>query len=607
MNTNIKLSDVNPLEHITGDIAISQYNYESIMNGLVQWNMSKMDNVTIRVATRTEPYFVDYVIPTKYFYDKTYGGVASETLLSSGGYAYTNREHISVAKDDKLTIRVNVDNVGNTTWGLYADVTVYDEYDKEANGDGTIAVSVNPKYKHDYVSDLYVRGYDATNHKFKLLKTNSIIESDTTSTYDYTSSIVTEVSNKTLGPAEWNQYVACFDGNVLYALKPTFSYPTRAGNITYATYNYEPIGYVYSESREEPYVKGDVVYHEGNIFVCIADNTIVPPMINEENDNWTFNTEYWAECLPMRLNNNLVSNTITYRTTANTDISGIMLRNVGETESSSDARIALSSNISYTGSDSPQPTGVEIIPTSNYVNWPEDDTNKWVSGSHYETDVNIPAGCKQDYSAVMVFNHTDPDVKYKNIINYDGPDLDQGLCVMLPVIVTDDTGDHEPEDGCMFEFLFNIWPNHDYDGRDVNDLIINKSQIYVYSVPSLTEYERDFNISTVEPLAKFSMARLVNFYVESENIGVPDRPVCYKARFIYSKAEGRWKTYDYYQLPDHVFLSPHGFVDPETQESAGFPLYQNPFSDYDLSAIRAEPIYNQYQPDKEEEPDEEEP
>jgi len=72
--------------------------------------------------------------------------------------------------------------------------------------------------------------------------------------------------------------------------------------------------------------------------------------------------------------------------------------------------------------------------------------------------------------------------------------------------------------------------------------------------------------------------------------------VCYKARFIYSQAEHRWKTYDYYQLPDHIFMSPHGFVDPTTQESAGFPLYQNPFSDYDLSAIRKTgTVRNQYQ------------
>ena len=72
----------------------------------------------------------------------------------------------------------------------------------------------------------------------------------------------------------------------------------------------------------------------------------------------------------------------------------------------------------------------------------------------------------------------------QNIINDDGPDVDQGLCILLPVTIMDEHNvTHDPADGSMLEFLFNIWPNHKYDGRAVNDLIINKSQIYVYSVP----------------------------------------------------------------------------------------------------------------------------
>ena len=88
------------------------------------------------------------------------------------------------------------------------------------------------------------------------------------------------------------------------------------------------------------------------------------------------------------------------------------------------------------------------------------------------------------------------------------------------------------------------------------------------------------------------MARLTNFYVFSENIAVPNRPVLIKARFVYSGDEKTWKTYDYYQLPDCIFLSPNGFVDPgrpsdETYgvETAGFPLVQDPFSNYDLSPV----------------------
>ena len=195
MSTNVKLSDINPLEHVTGDIAISQYNYESIMNGLVQWNMSKMDNVTIRVATRTEPYFVDYVIPTKYFYDRTYGGLASDKFLPAGGYAYVNREKLSVAKDDNMSIRVNVDDRGDTLWAIYADVTTYDEYDRTASNDGTVTLSVPSKYKHDYVEGLYVRGYDTSSHKFRLLATTGDIVAGSTSTYSLTKDIVVEVQS----------------------------------------------------------------------------------------------------------------------------------------------------------------------------------------------------------------------------------------------------------------------------------------------------------------------------------------------------------------------------------------------------------------------------
>jgi hypothetical protein len=239
-------------------------------------------------------------------------------------------------------------------------------------------------------------------------------------------------------------------------------------------------------------------------------------------------------------------------------------------------------------------------------------TTKWSRGSNYVTNASLGAFDKQDYSAVMVFNHLDTETfKYKNIVNYDGPDLDQGLCIMLPVTVVDRHNvAHDPADGTMIEFMFNIWPNHEYDGRVANDLIINKSQIYVYSVPDFVEYNTSgFSASTVEPIAKFSMARLVNFYIHSENVGVPDRPVCYKARFIYSAKESRWKTYDYYQLPDHIFLSPNGFVDPSQPEAygvqtAGFPLYQNPFSDYNLSAIHVDESFkNQLQRPGEEEPE----
>ena len=115
---------------------------------------------------------------------------------------------------------------------------------------------------------------------------------------------------------------------------------------------------------------------------------------------------------------------------------------------------------------------------------------------------------------------------------------------------------------------------------------MNKAHIYVYSRPMADSDSGDTLI------AKFSMARLTNFYVWAENVAVPNRPVFYKARFIYSKSSKEWKTYDYYQVPDHVFLSPAGFVDPSERkegysgvETAGFPLMQDPFGGISLGRV----------------------
>ena len=604
MSTNLNLSDINPLEHITGDIAISQANYESVMNGLVQWNMSKMDNITIRVATRTDPYFVDYVIPTKYFYDHTYGNVSSDTLLPSGRLSYNNREQLGIAKDDNIVIRVNVADNGGTEWALYKDVTVYNEYSKVLGENGTYTISRNAEYAHGYVDGLYIRGYD--NHQFVLYKTIGTIVAGVP-TYQNTVPVVYETRTGQVGSGYAREIIVDSGKGIVYALKPGSTLPSESFSISDSTKDYYAFATVYNPADStRVYEKGEIVYYKGNFYVCKVDSTVLPPALLEyEDDTWTFYPDQWDEVLPLRLNLVNIDRSVNFRTIADTDMSGLILANVADgTTSGSTTRVTLSTSISYPGLPSSQPTGVEILPTSNYVNWPDSDASKWEKGGHYSTNVSLDAHCKQDYSSVMVFSHFDPDVRYKNIVNYDGPDLDQGLCIMLPVTVHDRNNEtHDPVDGCMFEFMFNIWPNHDYDDRDVNDLIINKSQIYVYSVQDMEDFATDgFNSGTVEPIAKFSMARLVNFYVESENIGVPDRPVCYKARFIYSQAEHRWKTYDYYQLPDHIFMSPHGFVDPTTQESAGFPLYQNPFSDYDLSAIRKTgTVRNQYQAQLDEE------
>ena len=595
----MNLLDVNPLEHITGDVAISQYNYESILNGLVQWDQCKSDTITIRVATRTEPYFVDYEIPTKYFYDKNYGVAASIPLLPANSFSYENRVKLSVAQDDHVVLRLNVRDAGNTEWRLYKDVVVYDEFDKEPTEVNHVyRIGTSTTYKHAYVPGIYIRVF--IDGEFRLYKTIGNINAG--NPIDLTDSdkvvpVVHAISTmKTPNPIP--AFCLFVGSNPEIAYERNENVPTESGYLL--TRNNAYVEYCNSWQEDVVYTKGTVVYYKGDFFVSVVDNPSAPPVIIEMlgdvasygnmNYRCTYHMDSWEPALLMAVDFDPITGTQSKRLTADTDVSAYVLRNVLN-ESSETTSISIVGNINIVGKDSSQPTGLNIMPTSNYVDWPITKITKWTAGSVYTADASRSAYSKQDYSAVMTFNHIDVDLAYKHIINYDGPDVDQGLCIMLPVTVLgEDNTTHDPQDGTMLEFMFNIWPNHAY-GKADNDLIINKSQIYVYSVPNYSDFRQyGFTPSTVMPIAKFSMSRLINFYVFSENIGVPDRPVCYKARFIYSKSEHAWKTYDYYQLPDHIFMSPHGFVDPSDikaydVESAGFPLYQNPFSSYDMSPI----------------------
>jgi hypothetical protein len=280
------------------------------------------------------------------------------------------------------------------------------------------------------------------------------------------------------------------------------------------------------------------------------------------------------------------SKTNAVRWTTTTDIEALLLLRTGEGSADKVPDIEIKPNVRLIGGTTEDNGGLAVFDTANYAEWPG-TTPKWSPGHNYSTDVTKGISEKQNYSATMVFDHANPDCKECNIVNYDGPDLDQGLIIYLPVESVQDGKIVYPKNGRMFEFLFRIWPNPAYNGHETADLVINKAQIYVYSVPSRNALD-----CHPAPIAKFSMARLTNFYVFSENIAVPNRPVLIKARFVYSGDEKTWKTYDYYQLPDCIFLSPNGFVDPgrpsdETYgvETAGFPLVQDPFSNYDLSPV----------------------
>lgn len=597
MPNTISILDANPLEHITGDIAQSNYNYQSILNGLVEWETTRNDTVTIRLATNTEPFFVDYTIRSKYSYDSGNGMTISAPTLAPGHYAFRESLAFSAMFDperaDVVNLRIAVKNAGGVDSRLYAMAAVYNETAVA----GRVFVQ-NDTYGHSYESGLYFKRSVVTANIPYVRLCKTIAKVSKGDSIVFGANCIPMVVE--YGSSEYNvdnilshgQHVI-YDGKVYVA----------AGDIVrqYTPDNpasgFAILCDVYSDTSE--YAYGSYVFHDGQFFVHSSDTSskgIAPSTYDPASREITYFENYWT---PVYFIDTLaeVNNGGVARYTVPTDISGFVLRNVGSEDAGDGIDIKLTTTLKVAGRDSRQSSGVNIIKTANYAQWPMNSV-KWTDGKTYgPTDASRGIYSLQDYSAVMVFNHADENTKKLNIVSYDGPDLDQGLAIFLPVSVSAGDGSvREPEDGYMFEFMFRIWPNPSLNGNSTNDLIVNKAQIYVYNIGDYTDFDwsnRDFDKNNVYPIARFSMARLTNFYVFAENIGVPDRPVVYKARFIYSKREHRWKTFDYYQFPDHVFMSPAGFIDPMAGDNAypgvetgGFPLFQDPFAGTDLSPVR---------------------
>lgn len=299
----------------------------------------------------------------------------------------------------------------------------------------------------------------------------------------------------------------------------------------------------------------------------------------------------WAEVVfsPIFLSKALTKSSV-IRFPVITDMSAVVLRNNTENYAALSTSVTMNANVNYKKAESIYNKKVGIYNTSNYLMYPNNTSSIWGSGK-MSFDSGLSLGQRQKYSASMIFDHGDASTNTINYINYDGPDLDQGLCIYLPVESVHGDSYSVPEDGFTFEFFFRIWPKPEYNGAVTNDNIINKAHIYVYSVSRVEDAEKGL---CSNPIAKFSMARLTNFYVYDENIAIANRPVMYRATFIYSATKSQWEIFDYYQLPDHVFVGPVGFVDPsnvgETAsrdgeeynglETAGFPLFSDPFDGY---------------------------
>lgn len=585
--TNIR--DINPLEHLTSDVAKSRYNYESILNGIVEWSNSKLENVTVRLATDHAPYFVDYTFPTKYAHSGTAKGVV-DVDSTPGAFSYSLAYdlpalyHPDNTLCDTVKFRVTVGNSAGAKWAMYAMAVIYDEPGNTVS--------------REYCKNLYVR---------RLVNGSPVI--------------CKTVADVHVGDA-WSEQPLSVDpsSNWMHAVEPydpkKLRYYTEADGVmvSYSGRVYRITGSVESRiypdnpnsgwsmvcemlSNVDKVVHNQMYYHNGEFYLYKADDANRRDILWPEEDG---DSVYWASPSVMYLNMFDVSRSSTFRWKATTDVSGFVMRQelASPAMDSTIPDIGMIATLEMNSGTETDNThkGVAIFDSCNYSMWPSSENAIWTMTGTYSTDISIPTSRTQDYTAKMVFHHADKDTKCTNIINYDGPDLDQGLAIYLPirdkVVIDGNNTFKEPCDGYTFEFLFRIWPNPAYNGQSTADLIINKAHIYVYSVESSDA------LDGTAPIAKFSMARLTNFYVFAENIGVPNRPVLYKAKFVYSEKKHAWETYDYYQMPDHIFLSPKGFVDPSVRsddtygvETAGFPLYQDPFSGLDLSRIMVDKEY----------------
>ena len=588
-------SNAFPIESIGRDIARNNYNYEAIFNALMEWNYSDKDYLTVRLTKNSAPYFHTWTIPTKKAQAKT-ASISLVTPVAANAFDLDGEYGIVASTDstdegkDDVIIRINVVNNGGTRWRAFVDAFVFnDESEVE-------------KLRYAIYRKAETEG-------FSLNIVDSPSDDTTTpATAASTSPLISKYGSGSTG----KHHFVINEGSVYAVTGDDILYLEDLGT-SKAVY----VGSVWESGHS--YNKGDLVVRELGVgtenyhmFVNLADDNAnlsdpidyIGTLVGHSYTEYAGEDPLWKEIILLPISNVFNSSAI-IRMKPDNDFMGIVLQNADKSYAEPNVNIGIEGNTKYKMPDSTYARRVGVYNTANYTMFPYSNSDVWVNGRECTYDPNIPVTQRQDYSASMVFDHSRDDVTTVNYINYDGPDLDQGLCIYLPVHGESETGEGEntPEDGYTFDFFFRIWPTPSYNGHSTNDLILNKAQIYVYSVDNADEAKN--GSCTLNPLAKFSMARLTNFYVYDENIGVPNRPVMYRATFVYAKGEegsdGQWKLFDYYQLPDHVFIGPVGFVDPTNKgimddarpgneykgyETAGFPMFADPFEKTSLTPVQ---------------------
>jgi hypothetical protein len=585
-------SNAFPIESIGRDIARNNYNYESIFNALMEWNNSDKDYVAVRLMKNSAPHFHTWTFPTKKAQSKTasislVSPIASNAFDLDGEYGMVAATDSTEEGKDDVVIRINVVNSGGTRWRAFVDTFVFDN-EEEAE---TLKYAI-------------FRKAGDTEGLFSLY----IVDSAKSDTSDaIVTPLISEYNSDNASPNALLKHHFIINEGSVYAVTENGPLYLNELGTSKAVY----VGTVWAKGNS--YNKGDLVVRVGldenyHMFVNLAEDNAnlsdpydyIGTMTDGKYTDYTGEDQLWKEIVLLPISNVFNSSSV-IRMKPDNDFRGVVLQNADESYAEINVNIGIEGNIKYKMTDSKYVRRVRIFDTSNYTMFPYSTSDIWMEGRLCNYDPNIPITKRQEYSASMVFDHSRDDVSTVNYINYDGPDLDQGLCIYLPVhgIYDNGSGENTPEDGYTFDFFFRIWPTPEYNGHSTSDLIINKAQIYVYSVED--EYEAKIGSCTLNPLAKFSMARLTNFYVYDENIGVPNRPVMYRATFVYSASDKQWKLYDYYQLPDHVFIGPVGFVDPTNKgilndsrpgneykgyETAGFPMFADPFQKTSLEPVQ---------------------
>jgi len=668
-----------PLEKLTSDIARNEFNYQSILNGLIDWDKSTAETVMIRLTKDTDPWYEDFTIPSKKaVFDLDSIEVSTTEAIDYNSFAVEHVLDSTLSGGTREFISTTFDGAADVSTATNI-IIVNDDLDLYEGDDvvfstltGTIPTGINDyeKFTVASVSENSMTFYDNTSTLVDIedLGSGTIIltKLDPNPPVDEQDSgdIATlRYTVKDNGNAEWECYyyqliktwtsgdLYTFGNLVLYSGKiyrVISDVEVSLNNPTLDTGHFEL--YFKTWSAGNVYYVDDLVIYDGALYRVIVDDQSADAAPPNNQGNYVVYAEEWVAGTDYNLGayvfdngnpyvaNSLVPNSTTAPVNApniwefamilavptspiftksyvarwhpDVDVTKFVLKNVSTTGVASSGTTDINTRISVKTREpaSIYQKSVEIFSTSNYAFWPTDKTSIWdVFTPIPPTDITKNVTERQGYSAVMLFNHVNADIaKTVNFINYDGPDLDQGLCIYLPADVPVGEGCvAAPEDGFTYDFFFRIWPNPDFTQDITRDHVVNKSQIYVYSAPSLEDVQ---NNTCGQPIAKFSMARVTNFYVFGENIAIPDKPVCYRATFMFSAIEGKWITLDYYQLPDHVFLGPIGFVDPQSPanldlnndvigninpnaanigyETGALPLFQDPFSNPDLSPYK---------------------